>query len=546
MPPRYQRSHHALRSLNSVEQITAAAQDRTQRRTATALRKTFALVLNELHDDGLLNGAPWNDGVDLIGRAYEDLIEQPYRRAKGQFYTPRWAADVMSGWLLARERQLLLDPGCGSGSLTLSAGQHPRRRATPILSVDRDPLAVQMTSVNCQIRELTGITVAESNFLLDDLGRVPDAVICNPPYIRQQSIPPSEKARLHRKIEKDFGIRLSRLAGLPVLFLLRSMALAAEGARIAFITPAHWLDVRYAQPIKGMLLSCTQVEAIILLPERALLFDRTLTTAAITLITKTPDAKNLTTVVRFPATPPDPAIIDAALSGQPRAGVQVQEVRLRDTDSWARPRVAVKSGPLRGPRLAELARIRRGVATGANQFFVLSESRRRALQISSHDLLPCIATPKLIAGVEIAVDALRQLPFSAPRWLLNPRAEDAQNLDAPLGKYLSYGCDVLRIHERGLPSRRRPWFAPEKSGPCPILFTYLNRGAARFVRNRSPATVLNNWLVIEPIPGIDADILWHALQERHILGQLSLRARVYARGLWKVEPSELGDIRVHL
>ena len=97
-------------------------------------------------------------------------------------------------------------------------------------------------------------------------------------------IPATEKQQIHDGFEQRLGIRFNGLAALHVLFLVRAIEVAADGARIAFITPSDWLDVGYGKKVKEFLLARAEVEAIVLIEESQLFFEGVLTTAAITLI----------------------------------------------------------------------------------------------------------------------------------------------------------------------------------------------------------------------------------------------------------------------
>src|SRR5262249_31731283 len=104
----------------------------------------------------------------------------------------------------------------------------------------------------------------------------------------------------------------------------------------------------------------------------------------------------------------------------------------------------------------------------------------------------------------------------------------------------------LAIDRGYLAARRKPWHRQEQRGASPILFTYFNRDAPRFVRNRCGAVPLNNWLIVEPADGIDADALFRSLQSESVQKQLLEGRRVYGGGLWKLEPSELQNVLVRL
>lgn len=199
-------------------------------------------------------------------------------------------------------------------------------------------------------------------------------------------------------------------------------------------------------------------------------------------------------------------------------------------------------GPRTGLRLGDVAHVRRGIATGMNRFFVLSEDERRKRGIPITQLRRCLATPRLFRAPAITSRTLRSMSPSAAQWLLNVDDRALEKSKTPLGSYLRYGRRNLRAHATYLASHRKPWFAPESRGKSPILFSYFNRPTGRFVRNRTAAVPLNNWLVIEPDEGIDPDRLFAALSDQRVTEHLSANARRYGKGLWKLEPSELESV----
>jgi len=502
-----------------------------------SVRGAFARVLDRIAPPWRELPA-WCDGVDVVGLAYERLLPGEHRRSAGQFFTPSWAGELMAGWLLAEPARLVLDPGCGSGALLLAAAGHPRRGRASLLGLERDPLVLRMAEVNRALRGIERCELRHGDFLLDALAERPDAVICNPPYTRHHDIPAAEKAAIHEGIERRLGVRLSRLSGLHVLFLVRALEVSGDGARLAFITPSDWLDVRYGAAIKRFVLERARVEGIVLLQAESLFFDGALTTAGIWLLRKTSGGGAPTKVLRLGGELPPPSEVLAALAG--KGDLPVDEVSLAPQPKWSRPRRAREEGL----RLGDVARVRRGIATGCNRFFVLSEERRRALGIPRSQLRPCIASPRLLAGEELRAEELEALPDDVPRWAIACRDPAEEERRSPLGAYLRWGREALHVPDGYLARRRSPWYALEQRGACPILFTYFNRGRPRFVRNRAGAIPLNTWLIVEPRPGVDPDELFAALSAPGVLRSLERQARVYGGGLWKLEPSELSAIRL--
>lgn len=495
-------------------------------------REALGLVLDRL--DVVPGDPAWADGRDVVGEAYERLVTTTARRPLGQFFTPLWAARPIAEWLLAEPADLLLDPGCGSAALLIAANVARADMPTKFLGLDSDPLALRLAAMTRHVRAIADFELRHTDFLLDDIPERPEAVICNPPYTRHQDVPAATKAAIHDGLAERLGRDFSRLASMHVLFLLRALEVAADGARIAFLTPAHWLDMNYATAVKELVLERAHVEALITFPVEESLFSHAVTTAGVTLLRKEPAGQATARIVRLPASDKPEADLRAAIwSGG-------DEIRLRATQRWSRAEPRPKSGDT---VLADVARVRRGIATGCNAFFVLSERRRLELDIPRSDLKPCIASPRHFSGSVLDADAFESMDDGVPRWLLNlseaPRS-------GPTASYLRRGRTEFGVRDRTLVHQRvragRKWFQVELDVDGPILFRYFNASAARFVRNTINAAPLNNWLVIQPKPGVDADSLFELLTA--VGGSASLRdgSRHYGKGLWKLEPRELRQL----
>jgi adenine-specific DNA-methyltransferase len=518
----------------AVEQIVARVLSRAaDAREPDPIRAAFAAVLREL--DVRPGDPAWTDGRDVIGAAYERVLRGRDRRALGQFFTPLSIGRAMAAWLLADQPRLLLDPACGSGSL-LAAAAHERTGTTKFVGIDVDSLAISMTSANATLREVTDVELYARNFLLDDVEERPDAVICNPPFTRHQQLSREEKLAIHAGFKRRLGLEISQLASLHVLFLVRALEVSAEDARLAFITPAHWLDRNYGRVVKMFLLERAHVDAIVRFPAHQLVFEHAVTTAAVTLIRKgaTRSGRARTRFAHAASIRRDDIL--HALSAD-TAGTQVH---LSAGERWS---TVKRRRSRQATTLQEVARVRRGAATGCNEFFVLSDEDRRLHGLSWSCLRPCAGSPRWFDHDEIDDKALAALPATAPRWLLYP---SRARLGGPLERYLQRAA-ALGVHERHLVKLRvkagRPWWEIEADFEAPILFTYLNRMRPRFVRNRADAIPLNNWLVIEPLSGIDPDVLFAALKKTSE-SVLRTDAREYGSGLWKLEPSELKQLPV--
>lgn len=491
-----------------------------------AFRSSLALLPNAAQDPG------WADGRDVIGEAYQRVVSAASRRAAGQFFTPLWIGRAMAHWLLSEETKTVLDPGCGSGTLLVASALERDDDSVQLLGLDIDPLAIGMATTTRGIRGIEAMTLRTGNFLVDPIADVPDAVICNPPFTRHHDIPPALKKKIHEGFEERLGLRLSRLSSLHVLFLVRALEVASERARLAFITPSHWLEMGYGKAVKRFLLGQAQIEAIIGFPAEQLLFPGVRTTAAITLIRKGAES-GPTRILECDGVA---AAANFIVSGL-REDAGERDVRLDSETSWTRRRP--REG---GVRLRELAVVHRGVATGYNAYFVLSEKRRKEHDLRRYSCRPCLASPRHFNGMEMRLKDLDQLDEEIPRWLFAPRRFRSSG---PIRRYLELGAGELNVPARSLVASRvragRRWFEVSVPEQAPILFSYFNRPTARFVRNHAEAVPLNSWLVIRPREGVDVEALFRLLCSPEVIERLPDDARVYGKGLWKLEPSQLLD-----
>jgi SAM-dependent methyltransferase len=499
----------------------------------SAIKAALSLVLADL---GIKPGDPaWADGRDVVGAAYERLIAGSERRALGQFFTPLWVGRVMARWLLAEPTPLLMDPGCGSASLLAAAAQERSDATTRLLGLDVDPLAIEMANATYSVRAIKNAELRVTDFLLDDIPERPGAILCNPPYTRHHAVTKTAKAAIHAGFTERLKIEFSQLASLHVLFLVRALEVAADNARLAFVTPAHWLDMNYSRRVKQFLLERADVEAIVGFPADDLLFDHAVTTATITLIRKRARGERETPATRLlRAASTDVDVISAAIADHD----QGEKVALASKRKWSHPTTVVR----RGVRLDELAHVRRGAATGCNAFFVVSDETRREWGLTWSYLTPCAASPRLFPGSVIDEDAHARLADTSPRWLLTPSREWTYG---PLYEYMEFGLREYELLERHLVKQRtragRRWWDVETVS-APILFSYFNRPAGRFVRNKIDAVPLNNWLALQPKAGVDADELFALLQEDAVAERLKEQSRIYGNGLWKLEPGDLRSV----
>ena len=121
-----------------------------------------------------------------------------------------------------------------------------------------------------------------NKFLVESLGgenieiELPDeldAVVGNPPYTRQEELDAyveNYKEKLQKILKEDWGenIKLSKRAGIYAYFFIHSLRFLKNGGRLGYITSNSWLDVDYGKDLQEFFLKHCKIVAIIETKER--------------------------------------------------------------------------------------------------------------------------------------------------------------------------------------------------------------------------------------------------------------------------------------
>ena len=202
--------------------------------------------------------------------------------------------------------------------------------------------------------------------------------------------------------------------------------------------------------------------------------------------------------------------------------------------------------------IGDLFEVRRGVATGANSYFVMSKNEAQERGLPDRYLKPVLPSPRFLKtdvvmegtdGYPILDHQLVLFDCDLPETLLG-------DVHIHLSDYIAAGIE-MGINERYLPSRRSPWYRQEQRLPAPFLSTYMGRGTGdkkpfRFIWNQSQAIATNVYLLLYPKPLLEeiiADNEKAALIHEGLncleADELREEGRVYGGGLYKIEPREM-------
>jgi len=198
-----------------------------------------------------------------------------------------------------------------------------------------------------------------------------------------------------------------------------------------------------------------------------------------------------------------------------------------------------------GVRLGDLLNVRRGVATGANGFFVIPERRVRETVAARSALTPLIRRLNGMPDV-VTNEVLGRLPDDNRYWLLTATEQSVERLKG-LSSYIDHGVD-RGFNRRHLCQSRRRWYdlTAEVFRPD-LVIGQSTKKVFRILENRAGATLVNNLYGMSWKPDVDeltrAEVLtWLRSQE----GQRAITAqsRTQGAGLKKIEPKALLQVQL--
>ena len=263
---------------------------------------------------------------DVIGQMYERLISTSERRRFGQFYTSPDVVDLINAFCIRRPQDRVLDPACGGGTFLVRAYSRKRalaqsadrpppshnRLLAEIFGVDIGAFPAQLSTINLAVRHLSDEAnyplVARASFFDAQAGiplyDVPltggsvrnisleevDAVVGNPPYIRQESIGPVDKSSYAELFRSEWPgqTALSKRSDIYAYFFTHAARLLKPGGYLGFVTSIGWLDTDYGFRLQEFFLRNFRIVAVIESQVEKWFEDARVTTA-VTVLQREPD-----------------------------------------------------------------------------------------------------------------------------------------------------------------------------------------------------------------------------------------------------------------
>jgi len=288
---------------------------------------------------------------DVIGYIYEELIPPDERHQLGQFYTPPAVAELITKWAIRDGNEIVLDPGCGSGTfliesykrfVKLKTGKDLKliRKIKPeiherileqLYGIDINEFPAHLSAINLAMRNPRApsarLKIIKDDFFNISRGlrrfspykiktpegekqaeiKIPekfDVVVGNPPYTRWVEIPEKTQQHINQEIGEDLTkyklrAQVSRgiEPGIYIHFIIHATKFLKNGGRLGMIISNLWLQTDYGIKFANFLLDHYKIHAIIDFTLR--LFNALISTCVILLEKEEDEAKRNENEVLF-------------------------------------------------------------------------------------------------------------------------------------------------------------------------------------------------------------------------------------------------------
>ena len=491
-------------------------------------------------------------GRDLLGELYTTIVSQRSRRNFGTVFTP---PSITAHMLDQCERHgavpaTVIDPGAGVGAFTLEAAC---RWSVPVVAVDLNAVTLGLLAARCHLAgydtsasaihqtepQVEGpvVHLVRQDFLqwlpeTLQLTHSPALIVGNPPYTRHQAMEQAAKEQARRTAGPLVS---SGLAGMAGYFLAAALDQLRPDDGLCMVLPSSWMHTRYGRGIREHLWAlANRPVRLEVFPHRAEVFPRSKVDTVIVFVGPVERLRQ------------DLTAAEVSVEGTTVKMTQARQV-VRDTKPPATfPRsLGLWDGQEKGAavELKDIFAIHRGVATGRNDFFLLTDAEARKRRIPEAALAPAVGSLRGFEGDTLDETSLSRLRREGMRsWLLLLTSDDEQ--EPNIAEYLKQGVKA-GVPSGFLASQRQKWFVLPKVRPAPLLLVPMTKRVFRVVRNSINVRHTNSLYGLHPLTeDIDVDAVVHWFRSEDGQAELRRVARRYGSRMLKLEPSDVGRVRL--
>ena len=475
-----------------------------------------------------------------LEKKYSKKTSLIHRKKFAQIFTPQPIVNLMSDWLLGNKfLNTVLEPAFGLG--IFSRMLLKKKENLKVKGFDIDETIFNEASR--YFGSFKNVSLHLEDYMYSDWNSKYDGIICNPPYFKFHDY---DNKQILQEVEKKLKFKFNGLTNLYTLFLLKSIFQLNKDGRIAYLIPSEFLNSDYGKLVKEYLLKTKTLRHLYVIDFKENVFDDAMTTVSILLLAN--DSNNSEVHITTIDSKFDLQVIEHYIKTYPKekGELSFKPNELDPDIKWRRYYQLQNSINYKNlVPFSTYAKVVRGIATGANEYFTFKKSKAEKYSIPNENLLPCICKAKDVKGHFFTVNSYNNLVKNDELiYLFNGQNSNNEKVV----DYIRLG-ENERINEKYLTKSRKPWYSLENRPPAPIWVSVFNRTGVKFIRNEANISNLTTFHCVYPtnsdlFSNVSKNLLFAYLLTDVAKEIFSDNRREYGNGLKKFEPNDLNKSRM--
>lgn len=450
----------------------------------------------------------------------ENIFEN---KRNGIYYTPKPLAENLLEPLIKRVSQTIFDPAYGDGALLVAAEEILKKRMNEknpglqIFGCDKQPVNGRLSHLEANLSKQDFFDYSQENKY--------DTIVLNPPYIRHHLMDNIERKKYHNLIASSCNLKYT--SDLWAYFLIKAIGHLKKNGSMGAILPWSFLQADYARKIRMWLLD--KFEEIKIHAISSEYFAGT---------------QERVLLVWLKSFGQETNSIKISFSKKLEGNMTYMEL---EKEGWRSSPVVVSDqydietiiqryiNEYNFIRFGEIAKVRIGVVTGADKFFILPESEAKHKCFTDEQLIPILSSSKEFSDFFLnGKNPLKRLI------VFSKKNHDYET------DYIKEG-EKQGFHLRAHSLLRTPWYNVNV-GDTPDAFFPYRMANIPYLMFNNQAQCTNSIHRVYFRKLSENEKKWIQVSLLAVPGQLSIEryAKTYGRGVLKIEPAALKNSIVYL
>lgn len=459
------------------------------------------------------------------------------QKATGSYYTPYELVDFMVDYLKNEQQDFrnVLEPAAGDG-----------RFITKLLSVAEKIDAVELdknkTDELKNKYEDTKVNVFHNDFLeyIVAASTKYSLIIGNPPYINVKNLE-EQSLKKAKDLCIQVGFKACVMQNMWVAFVIGACRLLEQYGAVFYVLPMEFLQVQYAEKLRGYLENSFNTIHIICF-EEIIFKDIEQDICLVYLTNKKQNSKYI--------------IYKQYKNEKDRKPLNINRIQKnKPLQKWSNAILMdeeltlLKTNTTQFTSISEIGEIAPGVVTGGNKYFILSEEKVKEYQCEGM-VLPIIQKSSFIGKntVEIDDELMKKLISQGKAVYLLNLAKEEKKLPDKLREYLEWAgeqkTDDIKLKERFKCANRSPWYGVPIVRKGEVVFFKRYDVLPRVYINSIYAHTTDAGYHIRVKEGYDAESLVFCFYNSMTLAECEYYGRYYGGGVRELVPSEFKRLTI--